>query len=93
MRIRGRDAWRTREPLRGSGMVLDSSNPPLRPEIISAHPPLFGTAADGNLGNQADFAADKATLTFSAEKDGKIRVTYEWDDAKAVPFGYRFEVV
>ena len=37
--------------------------------------------------------ADKATLTFSAEKDGKIRVTYEWDDAKAVPFGYRFEVV
>jgi hypothetical protein len=28
--------------------------------------------------------ADTATLTFSASKDGKLRVTYaEWDDARA----------
>jgi len=34
--------------------------------------------------------ADKLTLTVSAEKNGKQRVTYPgWDDYKSVPFGHR----
>ena len=33
--------------------------------------------------------ADKITLTISAEKNGKLRVTYaDRDGAKAVPFGF-----
>ena len=32
--------------------------------------------------------AEKATLTFSAEKNGKVRVTYQgWTDQQVVPFG------
>ena len=38
--------------------------------------------------------ADKLTLTVSAEKNGKQRVTYPgWDDYKSVPFGHRSESV
>jgi hypothetical protein len=39
------------------------------------------------------FKADKATLAFSATKDGKVTVTYQgWEDHKVVLKGQRFVV-
>ena len=39
------------------------------------------------------FRADTVSPTFTAEKDGRVKVTYRgWDDHKVVPPGHAFEV-
>jgi hypothetical protein len=72
-----------REPLTVNGFTLAIAPR----EIIIAHDMASDSAAIAPL-----LKADTATWTFSASKDGKLRVTYaEWDDARACASGAMVE--